>query len=115
MIAPRYLPPNNSSDDSALHLDQPSDDEILAIALASEALHRIFDWIMQGDAQQRSLRFHLVVLCLFPQLLPCKRPSADWCAQIHGVSAQWARRLRRNFIDQFNGTLRFRAYHLSAK
>jgi hypothetical protein len=83
--------------------------------LASEALHRISDWIMQGDLQQRSLRFHLVMLCLFPQLLPCKHPSAAWCGEIHGVSGEWARRLRRDFISQFNGNLRFRAYHSSAK
>jgi len=113
MIRPRRIPPNSYFDDPATRLDEPTQDEVLSIALAGEALQRIFDWIMEGDVEQRSLRYHLVVLCLFPQLLPCSRPSAAWCARIHGVSREWASRLRRNFVAQFNGNLRFRSYHLS--
>lgn len=115
MIAPRHLPPNARVDDPISRLEKAIGDEVLSIVLASEAMSQIFDWIMRGYAPQRSLRLHLVVLCLFPQLLPCKRPSAAWCAQIHGVSREWARRLRRDFIDQFNGSLHFRNYHLSPK
>jgi NADP-dependent 3-hydroxy acid dehydrogenase YdfG len=62
---------------------------------------------MRGDVQQRSLRFHLVALCLFPRLLPCKRPSVAWCGKIHGVSREWARRLRQDFAQQFDGKMRF--------
>ena len=95
MIRPRYLPSGACFDDPAGRLDATV--EIVSYALAGETLHFVFDWIMQGKIQQRSLRFHLVVLCLWPQLLPCKRPSASWCARIHGVSRQWATRLKKDF------------------
>ena len=96
MIRPRYLPPGACFDDPSVRLDRP-EVELVSYALAGEALRFVFDWIMEGDVSQRSLRFHLVVLCLWPQLLPCKRPSASWCACIHGVSRQWATRLKQDF------------------
>ena len=96
MIRPRYLPPGACFDDPSVRLDRP-EVELVSYALAGEALRFVFDWIMEGDVSQRSLRFHLVVLCLWPQLLPCKRPSASWCASIHGVSRQWATRLKQDF------------------
>lgn len=101
MIRPRYLPP-------PVPLDHPASVEIVSYALAGEALHFVFDWIMQGDASQRSLRFHLVVLCLWPQLLPCKHPSASWCARVHGVSRQWASRLQQDFARTIGDKIQFR-------
>jgi hypothetical protein len=107
MIRPHYVPPDTYFDDPVDRLDLQEADEILPYALAGEALHRVFEWIMRGDVQQRSLRFHLVALCLFPRLLPCKRPSVAWCGKIHGVSREWARRLRQDFAQQFDGKMRF--------
>jgi hypothetical protein len=97
MIRPRYLPPNSCFDDPASRMDQSEVVETVSYALAGEALHFVFDWIIQGEVEQRSLRFHLVALTLWPQLLPCKRPTASWCARIHGVSRQWATRLKKDF------------------
>lgn len=96
MIRPRYMPPDACFHDPAARLE--ANVENVSYALAGETLHFVFDWIMQGKIQQRSLRYHLVVLCLWPQLLPCKRPSASWCARIHGVSREWATRLKRDFL-----------------
>ena len=97
MIRPRYMPPGACFDDPAARLDHSASVEMVSYALAGETLHFVFDWIMQGGLSQRSLRFHLVVLYLWPQLLPCKRPSASWCARIHGVSRQWATLLKKDF------------------
>jgi hypothetical protein len=108
MIRPRYLPPNSCFDDPSARLDSPAIEEILSYAAFGEALHFIFDWIMEGEVSQRSLRFHLVVLCLWPQLLPCKRPSASWCGRIHGVSRQWACLLQQNFARAVGDKIQFR-------
>ncbi len=97
MIRPRYMPPDACLDDPAVCVDHSATVEMVSYALAGEALRFVFEWIMEGDVSQRSLRFHLVVLCLWPQLLPCKRPSASWCARIHSVSRQWATRLKQDF------------------
>jgi hypothetical protein len=97
MIRPRYMPPDGYLDDPAARLDHSASVEMVSYALAGETLHFVFDWIMQGGLSQRSLRFHLVVLYLWPQLLPCKRPNASWCARIHGVSRQWATLLKNDF------------------
>ncbi len=82
-----------------------------AFTLASETLIRVFDWISQGEVKQRSLRLHLAMLCLCPQLLPCKRPSASWCARQHCVSRQWASRLHQDFARTFGGKLHYRGQH----
>jgi hypothetical protein len=90
----------------------PSDEEpeaqALAFTLAGETLIRVFDWVVRGGVEQRSLRLHLAVLCLCPQILPCKRPSARWCAQQHQVSRQWASRLQQDFARTFAGKLQYR-------
>jgi hypothetical protein len=88
--------------------DEEPDPHALAYALASETLIRVFDWIARGEVAQRSLRLHLAMLCLCPQLLPCKRPSASWCAQQHQVSRQWASRLHQDFARTFAGKLQYR-------
>lgn len=113
MIRAQIIPPNTCFDDPASRLDPPTQDETLAIGLAGESLHRVFEWSMHGNTAQRSLRFHLVTLSLFPQLLPCSRPSVAWCASTHGVSREWARRLRRDFNVEFDAKLRFRSHHFS--
>jgi hypothetical protein len=108
MIRPRYLPPNSCFDDPAARMDRPAIEEVISYDLFGEAFRFIFDWIMEGDVSQRSLRFHLVVLCLWPQLLPCKRPSASWCGRVHGVSRQWACRLQQDFARAVGKRTQFR-------
>jgi hypothetical protein len=111
MIQPRHPPPGSYVDDPAAKLDRAdcaASEQTLAYALTLEAFHRVFDWIMRGEVSQRSLRFHLVVLCVCPQLLPCKYPSASWCARIHGVSRQWACRLQQEFVCELGDKIRFR-------
>jgi hypothetical protein len=44
----------------------------------------------------------------FLKILPCKHPSAAWCARQHGVSRQWASRLHQDFTRKFGGYLQFR-------
>jgi hypothetical protein len=56
MIRPRYLPPGACFDDPSVRLDRP-EVELVSYALAGEALRFVFDWIMEGDVSQRSLRF----------------------------------------------------------
>ncbi len=114
MTPPRQSPPGAYLDDPAQRLDSSSREHDTAVLLAGETLRWIFDWIIQDDVSQRSLRADLVALCLFPQLLPCRCPSALWCARIHGVSHEWANRLRRDFLRQFKGRLRLREYRLTA-
>ncbi|HUB67480.1 MAG TPA: hypothetical protein VL981_08355 [Candidatus Methylacidiphilales bacterium] len=41
-------------------------------------------------------------------LLPCKRPSASWCARQHGVSRQRASRLQQEFARELGGNIQFR-------
>jgi len=108
MFHARHLPTDSCRDDPAGHLDPAPVDPGLPYAMAGEALHLVFDWIMRGGVEQRSLRFHLVALCVCPQLLPCKHPSASWCARIHGVSRQWASRLQQEFVRELGVAIRFR-------
>jgi hypothetical protein len=108
MIRPRHVSAQECSVDPSANLDRP-EVELVSYALAGEALRFVFDWIMEGDVEQPSLRFHLVVLCLWPQLLPCKRPSASWCASIHGVSRQWATRLRQDFARSMENKIQLTA------
>jgi hypothetical protein len=93
-------------------VEPPSYDEpesnALAFSLAGETLIRVFDWVAQGEREQRSLRLHLAMLGLCPQLLPCKRPSASWCAKQHDVSRLWASRLHQDFARTFAGKLQYR-------
>ncbi len=88
--------------------EEESDADSVAFRLAGETLIRVFDWIAQGEVEQRSLRLHLAMLCLCPQLLPCKRPSASCCAREHQVSRQWASRLHQDFARTFAGKLQYR-------
>ncbi len=57
---------------------------------------------------QRGLRSDLVTLCICPHLLPCKRPSASWCARQHGVSRQRASRLQQEFARELGANIQFR-------
>jgi hypothetical protein len=107
MIRPHRLPANVSFDDPAKNL-QRAEIEPSAFSLAADGLTYVFDWIMNGDLRQRSLRFHLVVLCVCPEMLPCKRPSAAWCGQVHGISRQRASLLQKEFTRQLGAHIRFR-------
>jgi len=77
-------------------------------ALAGQGLLRIKEWAARGEARQRALRHDLVTLCICPQFLPCKRPSAAWCGRQHGVSREYASRLCREFAHLFGDYIQFR-------
>ena len=113
MIMPRHLPPNSYFDDPAAnldHADRAASEQTLAFALASGGFTRIGEWITRGrgGAKQRALRSDLVLLCICPQFLPCKRPSAAWCARQHGVSRQRASLLQQEFAREFGDYIQFR-------
>jgi hypothetical protein len=108
MIMPRHLPPHACFDDPAANLDRVASDQTLVFALAGFGITRVQEWIARGDAKQRGLRSDLVTLCICPQMLPSKRPSASWCAREHGVSRQWACRLQQEFARELGDYIRFR-------
>jgi len=86
----RSMPPDACMDDPVEKMDPPISGAPSPFALASYGLTRIKEWAARGNVKQRTLRHDLVTLCLCPQMLPCKRPSAAWCAKEHGVSRQYA-------------------------
>jgi hypothetical protein len=106
MTMSRHLPPDACFDDPAANLEPSVQDS--AFALAGSALLYVFDWIMNGELRQRSLRFHLVALCVCPAMLPCKHPSAAWCGRIHGVSRQRASLLQQEFTRGLGPHIQFR-------
>jgi hypothetical protein len=110
MIMPRYMPPNAYFDDPATKMDPAPRDDSLAFALAGGGITRVQEWITRGrgGAKQRGLRSDLVTLCICPHLLPCKRPSASWCARQHGVSRQRASRLQQEFVRELGHNIQFR-------
>jgi hypothetical protein len=116
MIRPRYLPPGASFDDLAASLDKTAGEHALAIAIAVVGLTRVQEWITRGGgARQRALRSDLVTLSICPHLLPCKRPSASWCAREHGVSRQRASILHQEFARELGDYLRFRGQRFQLK
>lgn len=115
MIMPRHMPPDAYFDDPAMKLDHLDCLEELSRKMSSETLICVFDWIMRGKVKQRSLRFHLVALCVCPQLFPCKHPSAYWCAREHGVSRQWASQLHQQFSNELGDRIRFRGQRFASK
>ncbi len=108
MIRSISHPPESYFNDPGGNIDKASNDEILANALTKLEVIRFYEWINRGDARQRALRSDLVSLCICPQLLPCKYPSAAWCAREHGVTREYASRLRRDFVRQFGDYIRLR-------
>jgi hypothetical protein len=108
MIGPRHAPPGSYVDDPAAKIDRPAKEQPSAYAIAGHGITRIKEWAARGKAKQRALRHDLVTLCLCPQFLPCKRPSAAWCGRQHGVSRQYASRLQQEFAREFGDHLQFR-------
>jgi hypothetical protein len=110
MIRPRYMPSDAFFDDPATKIDPPPRDDSFAFALAGGGITRVHEWITRGrgGAKQRGLRSDLVTLCICPHLLPCKRPSASWCARQHGVSRQRASRLQQEFARELGANIQFR-------
>jgi hypothetical protein len=105
----RLRPPAGSYfDDPAANLDRGQNDDALADALTKLEVIRFYEWINRGDARQRALRSDLVSLCICPQLLPCKHPSAAWCAREHDVTREYASRLQRDFVRQFGDYIQLR-------
>lgn len=108
MIGPRQAPPGAYVDDPGANLDSATNQQPSAFAIASHGITRIKEWAARGEAKQRALRHDLVTLCLCPQFLPCKRPSAAWCGRQHGVSRQYASRLQQEFVRECGDHLQFR-------
>jgi hypothetical protein len=109
MIPLQSLPPDACIDDPAANIEPVEVDlRSRAFSMASYGITRIKEWATRGDAKQRALRHDLVTLCMCPQFLPCKRPSAAWCARQHGVSRQYASRLQQEFTRAFGDHLQFR-------
>ena len=110
MIMPRRLPTGACFDDPAANLDRTASDQSSAFALGGLGITRVQEWITRGraGATQRALRSDLVTLCVCPHMLPCKRPSASWCAREHGVSRQYASRLQQEFARELGDYIRFR-------
>ena len=108
MIQPRHLPPDAYYDDPAEKLDRLASDQSSVFAMAGHGITRIKEWATRGKAKQRALRHDLVTLSMCPQMLPCKHPSAAWCAREHGVSRQWASRLQQDFVREFGDYIQFR-------
>jgi hypothetical protein len=108
MIGPRHPPPGSYVDDPAAKLDHPANEHPSVYAMASHGMTRIKEWAARGKAKQRALRHDLVTLSLCPEMLPCKHPSAAWCAREHGVSRQWASRLQQEFAREFGDHIQFR-------
>ena len=108
MIMPRHARPGAYVDDPAEKLDRPASEHPSVFTLASHGMTRIKEWAARGKAKQRALRHDLVTLSLCPEMLPCKHPSAAWCAREHGVSRQWASRLQQEFAREFGDHIQFR-------
>ena len=108
MIGPHHAPPGAYIDDPAEKLDRPAREQPSAYAIAGHGITRIKEWATRGKAKQRALRHDLVTLSLCPGMLPCKHPSAAWCAREHGVSRQWASRLQQDFVREFGDYIQFR-------
>src|ERR1700677_551054 len=113
MIRPRYLPPDAYFDDPAEkldHGDHAASDRNLAFVLASTGLTRVGDWITRGRGgiTQRALRIDIVLVCICPQFLPCKRPSAAWVGRQHGVSRTRVNHLRKDFASFIAPYIQFR-------
>ena len=100
MTTPIRLPAGSYFDDPG-NSERAAQVDALAIALTRLEIVLFYDWINRGDARQRALRSDLVSLCICPHLLPCKHPSAAWCAREHRVSQEYAQRLRRDFVRRF--------------
>jgi len=102
------LPIETYFDERPASLDNTTRD--LAFALGGFGITRVQEWITrgQGGSRQRGLRSDVVTLCICPQMLPCKRPSAGWCAREHGVSRQYAYRLQQEFARELGDYIRFR-------
>ena len=116
MIKSHNLPANSYIDDPAGkldHADGAESEKNLAMADACGGLIRMGDWITRGrgGARQRALRFDLVLLCMCPQFLPCKYPSAAWVARQHGVSPQRASLLQQEFAREIGPHIQFRGQH----
>jgi hypothetical protein len=108
MIPSQHLPPDACFDDPLEKFDGAASDPPSPFALAAHGVTRIKEWASRGNAKQRALRHDLVTLCVCPQFLPCKRPSAAWCGRQHGVSRQWACRLQQEFACQLGDRIKFR-------
>ena len=108
MIMPRTAPPGSYIDDPSANLDPVTTVRDSSYAMASHGVTRIKEWASRGKAKQRALRHDLVTLCLCPEFLPCKHPSAAWVGRQHGVSREYASRLCREFARIFGDYIQFR-------
>jgi hypothetical protein len=107
------LPPGAYFDDPADKIDRDNraeSENSLIHALASGALTCVGEWITRGrgGVTNRALRADVVLLCITPQFLPCKRPSAAWVARQHDVSRQRVSELGREFSAYIAPYVQFR-------
>jgi hypothetical protein len=113
MIEPLYPPPGAYLDHPADKIDRADRAESeakLISARASGALTCVGEWITRGrgGVTNRGLRTDIVLLCITPHFLPCKRPSAAWVARQHGASRQRASKLWREFSAYIAPYIQFR-------
>jgi len=112
MIKPRNMPHDAYIDDPADKIDGEDNFENDSKEIGrvmSDVLARVFEWITRkGSLTHRALRSDVVVLYVTPHNLPCKRPSAAWLAQKHGVSRQRVSELGREFASFLGPRIQFR-------
>jgi hypothetical protein len=106
------MPPDAYFDDPAEkldHADRAESERNLAFALASGGLTCVGEWITRGrgGVTHRAFRADIVLLCICPQFLPCKRPCAAWVGRQHGVSRQRANDLRKEFASYIAPYIQF--------
>lgn len=105
---PYHMPPDAYMDDPAENIDRaaakPEEESRL---MASEVISRAFGWAMQQGSAQCSLRTHILILKIRPELLPCDHPSLSWCGQVHGVSRQRAWVVWQSLKRELSENMRF--------
>ena len=111
-IKPRYTPRDAYFDDPADKIDgedSSENDSKRTGSLVRDVLARVFEWLTRkGSVTHRALRSDVVILHVTPHNLPCKRPSAAWLAQKHGVSRQRVSELGRDFASSLGPRIQFR-------
>ena len=108
MSKPYHMRPDAYVDDPVDKIDPPASNQDSSFAMASHGITRIKEWASHRKVKQRALRHDLVTLCICPELLPCKEPSAAWVGRQHGVSREYASRLCREFSRKFGDYIQFR-------
>jgi hypothetical protein len=105
------MPPDAYFDHPVDKLEpQENDPRSLSYGFARDGLNHVFEWITRGRGgiTRWALRLDIVLLCLWPQFLPCPHPTAAWIARRHGVSRQRTNDLRKEFARYLAPHIQFR-------